>query len=340
MKFDKEKKVSIVLYLLEKISKKASNISKHVSETFNVNQNTIHKYINELVADNIIKRVKRGEYELVQNTYKYHLKRCNGDLDSDTYAYNACLKEHIKDLPKNVQTIWQYTFSEMINNVMDHSEAEEVFVVICQDYLKTSVSILDNGIGIFEKIKCYFNLGSLDDAVCELFKGKLTTDSANHSGEGIFFSSKIMDDFLIVSSKKIFTNNKYDEIQVIDLMTRMVEGTAVYMSVSNYTHKQTYEIFDLYSNVEGGFSKTTIPLKNIFDTSPVSRSQARRVCNRLDKFEEVILDFDSLDWMGQGFAHQIFVIFSKEHPEIKLIPINMNEAITKMYNHVIYESKN
>ena len=340
MKFSEEKKISIILYLLEKISQKSDNISKHVSETFNVNQNTIHTYINKLVKDNVIKRVRRGEYELVKKTYTYQLQRHNGDLDTDTYAYNACLKKHILNLPQNVQTIWEYTFSEMINNVMDHSEATDVLIVIEQDYLKTDVCIADNGIGIFEKIKNYFNLESLDDAICELFKGKLTTDSANHSGEGIFFSSKIMDTFLICSSKKIFTNNKYNESIMIDLLNKSVKGTTVFMSVSNYTHKQTHKIFDLYSNVDGGFTKTTIPLENIFDTSPVSRSQARRVCNRLDKFKEVILDFDSLDWMGQGFAHQLFVVFQREHPEIKLIPINMNESITKMYDHVMYENNN
>ena len=91
----------------------------------------------------------------------------------------------------------------------------------------------------------------------------------------------------------------------------------------------------MYANVDGGFTKTRIPMKNIFDAAPVSRSQANRVCNRLDSFNEVIIDFDGLDWMGQGFAHQMFVVYKNEHPDIKFVPINMNEAVEKMYNHVI-----
>ena len=78
-----------------------------------------------------------------------------------------------------------------------------------------------------------------------------------------------------------------------------------------------------------------LPLKNIFDADPVSRSQARRVCNRLDKFTEVELDFDSVNWMGQGFAHQIFVVFQNEHPEIRLIPVNMGKDVEAMYRHVV-----
>ena len=75
-------------------------------------------------------------------------------------------------------------------------------------------------------------------------------------------------------------------------------------------------------------------MKNIFDSSPVSRSQAKRVCNRLEKFKEVALDFEGVQWMGQGIAHQLFVVFVSDHPDIQLIPINMNEDIAKMHMHV------
>ncbi len=337
MKFNEEKKQSIIIYILEKIEQNDERISKTVSEAFDVNQNTIHTYINELVDNNIIRRVKRGKYELVKKEYEYELKRSKGELDTDTYAYEHCLFDLIKEFGQNVEAIWSYAFSEMINNVMDHSQAENVKIIIEQDYINTHAAILDDGIGIFKKIKEHFGFNTLDEAICELFKGKLTTDMENHSGEGIFFSSKMMDDFFIVSSGKIFTNNKYGNSRIINLAEENNKGTGVYMSLSNFSHRNPQEVFDLYANIDGGFIKTKIPLKNIFDTSPVSRSQAKRVCNRLDKFKEIVIDFDGIQWMGQGFAHQIFVIFSREHPDMQLIPINMNEDVTKMYVHVIQE---
>ena len=334
MKFNEEKKKSIIVYLLEKIAQKDDGISKAVSEAFSVNQNTVHTYINELVKDGIIKRVKRGQYELTKKEYVYDLQRKKGHLDTDTYAYEHCFFEHVKHLNANVEAIWSYAFSEMINNVMDHSLAENVKIIVEQDYLNTSVMIADNGIGIFKKIKGHFGYTSLEEAICELFKGKLTTDSKNHSGEGIFFSSKMMDDFFIVSSGKIFTNNKYDNSRIISIAESNMDGTCVIMSLSNFTHKRPKDVFDLYANVDGGFVKTKIPMKNVFDSSPVSRSQAKRVCNRLERFKEVILDFDEIQWMGQGFAHQLFVVFASDHPDIQLVPINMNEDVAKMYVHV------
>lgn len=90
----------------------------------------------------------------------------------------------------------------------------------------------------------------------------------------------------------------------------------------------------MFSDDNGGFNKTRIPVKNIFETYPVSRSQAKRLCNRFDKFEEIELDFKDIDEIGQGFAHEIFVVFQRNHENLRLIPINMSIDVEKMINHV------
>lgn len=336
MRFSDEKKQSIIIYMLEKIQQKCDGVSKIVAEAFDINQNTVHTYINELVDKGIIKRVKRGEYELVKKKYEYKYSRSDKEMENDTYVYEHCLYNLIENLSQNVKDIWSYVISEMINNVIDHSQAENFKLIIEQSYIDTQVLILDDGIGIFVKIKDYFGFNTIDDAIGELFKGKLTTDIENHSGEGIFFSSKMVDDFFIVSSGKIFSNNKYGNSKIMNLAQTNTEGTGVYMSLSNFTQRNPQEVFDLYANTEGGFVKTKVPLKNIFDASPVSRSQAKRVCNRLEEFKEVEIDFDGIQWMGQGFAHQIFVVFARKHPDIKLEPVNMSEDVAKMYAHVMH----
>lgn len=335
MKFTEEKKKSIRSYILQKINSGCTNLTKTVSESLDINQNTVHTYVNSLVEENIIRRVKRGQYELISTKYAYDLKRSAGDLKDDIYALDKYLMPIISQYSNNVLDIWQYAFSEMINNVMDHSGAENVKLIILQNHIETTVFIQDDGIGIFKKIKEHFNFSSLDEAICELFKGKLTTDSKNHSGEGIFFSSRLMDSFVIVSDGKIFTNNKYDDSETATIPKEMFPGTLVIMSLSNSSQKQSKEVFDSFANDDGNFIKTKIPLKNIFESSPVSRSQARRICNRLENFQIVELDFEGIEWMGQGFAHQTFVVFHKEHPEIQIVPTNMNEDIQRMYNHVI-----
>ena len=128
MKFTEEKKQAVLRYILEKISQQDPRVTKTVSETMDINQNTVHSYITELIEQGVIRRVKRGQYELVRKQYKFCLERSKGDLDSDLYAYQKYLAPIIQDEPKNVQGIWAYAFTEMINNVMDHSLASEVHI--------------------------------------------------------------------------------------------------------------------------------------------------------------------------------------------------------------------
>lgn len=80
---------------------------------------------------------------------------------------------------------------------------------------------------------------------------------------------------------------------------------------------------------------TYISLKDYFDRNPVSRFQAKLICSKLECYKEVELDFDGLEWIGQGFAHQLFVVFTKNHPDIKLTPFNLSDEVLKMYNHVV-----
>ncbi len=334
MKFSPEKKETIKAYILEKIAQKQNGVAKYVSKELGISLNTIYSYLGEMQNDKILLKKGRNDYEILARQYKYVFKRSEGELEHDTYAYEQYLYPLIKKFSTNVENIWAYAMSEMVNNVIDHSEAEELCVFIEQSFLTTSVMLIDNGIGIFKKIKDHFALPGLDEAVCELFKGKLTTDAENHSGEGIFFTSRMMDTFVIVSDKKIFATTKYESDRVFELAEE-IGGTAVFMELSNTTQKTPAEIFDAYSDVEGGFSKTKIPLKNIFDKAPISRSQAKRICHRLEQFQEIVIDFEGIEWMGQGFAHQLFVLYAKAHPDVKIVPENMKSEVKKMYLHVI-----
>lgn len=339
MKLSDDKKQEILLYICDKIANESRGITKSTAEAFGISQNTANAYLTQLQNDGIIRKLKRDSFELIKQTHDFLLCRKSGELDDDMYAYEKCVYQFIKSLPEHIISIWEYAVSEMCNNVMDHSEAERLVVHVKQDYLNTCIFLIDDGVGIFEKIKNHFSYNSIDEAKYELFKGKLTTDEKNHTGEGIFFTSKLMDTFAICSSGTVFATDKFDKSAYANTDLNM-KGTCVVMELSNRTNKVIKDIFNIYSDVDDGFTKTKVPLRQFFDKSPVSRSQAKRVCSRLDCFKEVELDFDGLEWMGQAFAHQLFVVFAKNHPDIKLNPINMCDEIIQMYNHVVGNKEN
>ena len=332
MSISKDKKDQIKLYLLEKIAQNEPSAVKKTAQSFGLTLATVYKYLDSMIADGVVNKVKRGQYVLVSKTKTMRISSDDPIFGSEDSIYGRFLRPLLEQLPLNVKGIWDYLCGEMLNNVIDHSQAEQLCITVIQDYLNTTVQIADNGIGIFEKIRTFLGLNSNEEAVGELFKGKLTTDEKHHSGEGIFFSSRLADEFVIFSSGLVFTHNRFDNDALLRELPR--EGTVVRMTLSNFSKKEAKDVFDQYADAESGFARTQIPLRQYFETSPVSRSQAKRLCSRLDRFHEVVLDFSGLSWIGQGFAHQIFVVFQNEHPAIKLVPINMSEDVEKMYKHV------
>ena len=342
MSLSKEVKKALSAYLLEKISQGDEGLVRKTAENFGVTPATVYKYLDALVEEGAICKIRRGEYALARSSFSVSLRRSEGQLVSEQDIYEDYLRGRLSALPENVRQIWDCISGEMINNIIDHSQAENVTVTLTSDRLNTSLLLTDDGVGIFEKIRAHFGFRDTEEALGELFKGKLTTDAAHHSGEGIFFSSRLADSFVIISSGKVFTRNRFDPDSLSDITADSGEGsslaaggTTVYVTLSNSSKKTAADIFDEYADPDGGFTRTGIPVKDFFDSTPVSRSQAKRLCNRLERFREVELDFEGITWMGQGFAHQTFVVFAGEHPEVKLIPLNMCSDVEKMLRHVL-----
>ena len=339
MSFTMEKREQIKKYILEKIGNGQRDVEKRTAETFDISLNTVYRYIRELENDNVIKKTEKA-YDFVESVEFFALHRKKGELTEEDMIYETYIEKYVQKLPDNVKQIWQYSFMEMMNNAIDHSEADNVYLLIAQNYMNTLIIIDDDGIGIFRKIKEYYKYPSLDDAVNELFKGKLTTDANNHSGEGIFFTSRVLDDFAVISDGKVFSHDKYDEflsdIKEIESLKQWEnrKGTVICMRLSNFSKKVLKEVFDMFADVDGGFTRTRIPVKNIYEIYPVSRSQAKRLYHGFERFREVELDFEGIDEIGQGFAHELFVVFERKHPDIKLIPVNTGREVEKMINHV------
>ena len=50
----------------------------------------------------------------------------------------------------------------------------------------------------------------------------------------------------------------------------------------------------------------------------------------VEKFKEVLLDFNGVESVGPAFIDQIFRVFQNEHPEIKIQYVNVNKEVETM----------
>jgi hypothetical protein len=195
---------------------------------------------------------------------------------------------------------------------------------------------MDNGVGIFNKIQKELNLDDPLHAILELSKGKLTTDPARHSGEGIFFTSRMFDKFTVFSGKLFFSYQ--GEIDwLLEDNQEFSKGTGVILEISVSSKRTAQQVFDRFTTTgDYGFSKTHVPvfLAAYGDENLISRSQAKRLLTRFERFKEIILDFTDVSTIGQAFADEIFRVFQTQNPDIHLVPINMTEQVQKMIAHV------
>jgi hypothetical protein len=200
----------------------------------------------------------------------------------------------------------------MVNNAIDHSEGSRLTVVVRRLPSNTRVLVLDNGIGVFSKIKAAFDLEDETQAILELSKGKLTTDPDRHSGQGIFFTSRMLDEFSILSRGAYFS---HDAARPADWI----------LPAEN-------DVFDQYSSGENyDFSKTVVPLRlaKFGEEKLISRSQAKRALARVERFKAVVFDFAGVEMIGQAFADEIFRVWAKAHEDVVCTVIDANPAVRK-----------
>jgi anti-sigma regulatory factor (Ser/Thr protein kinase) len=319
-------------FILENVESFPRDIAKRAAAEFGITRQAVNKHLVQLVKEKALVEAgntRNRTYKLCPIAKVDKMYELTPDVQEDIVWRNDVL-QLLAGLPENVIDIWRYCFTEMFNNAIDHSAATYISVSVERTAASTIIRIYDNGIGIFKKIQDALGLLDQRHAVFELSKGKLTTDPARHTGEGIFFSSRMVDNFRILSSETYFSHNFGESEDWILQDEQPTSGTLVSMRLNNHTSRTTKKVFSEFTTDEDiGFTKTVVPVRlaQYGDDKLVSRSQAKRLLDRIDRFKKVIFDFKEVSAIGQSFADEIFRVFQNSHPSIELIPINVNADV-------------
>ncbi|MBI2296804.1 MAG: DUF4325 domain-containing protein [Betaproteobacteria bacterium] len=237
-------------------------------------------------------------------------------------------------LRPNVEAIVRYAFTEMLNNAIEHSESDRCTVRFVLGAGTVSFETRDPGIGVFGSIASKLNLPDEETALIELMKGRTTTMREAHTGEGIFFTSKAADRFILRSHRiQVEWNRARDDVFVST--QRFLKGTDVSFAVHRSSRRRLEAVFGEFApeDYDFQFQKTRVLVK-LLQREYVSRSEARRLVANLEKFREVVLDFRDVKSVGQGFADEVFRVFARRHPGIVIFAENESPLIDAMIRHV------
>lgn len=293
--------------------------------------------LSQLVSEGKVLKTRTGKkisYSVVTAIFDQTLKLKNLRED-EIWDKIRTTPDFIRTLSDQAETSLHFAFTEMLNNAIDHSRSGTVSILLDTDSSSVFFTIRDYGIGAFNSLMAKKSYPGPLSAIQELIKGKNTSDPLHHSGEGIFWTSKIADFFELKSyDYSLIVDNTLSDYTIKKLDSPLM-GTEVYFKIEKSSQKSIRNLFHEYSFDPARLTldTTSIPIK-LYELGDawISRSQAKKILSGLEKYKKIIFDFKDVDLIGQGFADEIFRVFRHAHPDIVLEPINMNETIALLIN--------
>lgn len=324
--------------ILSLAGKKTHLHSQDIAATLGVSRQYAQRVLQSLVKEGALMKLgstRSSSYVLPQHVdrieWVYDKRFQNRNLEEHSVVEDIEVRsQYRRSLSENLRSIFDYAFSEMLNNAIEHSASKTIHVRVEKRAATLTFSVHDVGVGVFRNVMQGRKLQSELEAIQDLLKGKTTTQPLAHSGEGIFFTSKVADIFTLESfGKKLTVHNILRDVFIEDVKPSK-RGTKVFFQIALDSGKHLSEIFKEYQTdpSEYAFDKTEIQVKlYTLGTVHVSRSQARRVLSGLEAFKSIVLDFAGVPTIGQAFADEIFRVFHRKHPGIRITPMHMNEMV-------------
>ena len=282
----------------------------------------------------------------------------NADFDLPGVDESAVWEKHFAPylgLQPALDNRVHYALTVVVNNANDHAGGRHLTVRCAVAGGVLYLWIVDDGIGVFERMSLTLGLQDRRLAVLELSKGRVTTDPKNHTGEGIFFTSRAFSVFKIEANGLVYErrNRELDRGDAtaaacpplaLPPAPRLAgadaeAGTRVTMAVRLSSTLALRDIFNRYTTGAPDdlrFDRTVIPVRlaRLGGENLLSRSQAKRVMSGVEKFKMVDLDFEGVPEIGQAFADEIFRVFAAAHPAVTVRAVHAGPGVLPMIRRV------
>jgi len=318
--------------LVEKLLERHGQVKAgELAEALGLSRQTAHALLARWVGAGRLVRAGRGRatHYLPAEAAAVRLSLRTAGLEEDRVWRQLARHPLLAGLSEHARAIAAYAFTEMLNNAIEHASARKVEVRLLPPAPLLGLEIQDDGVGVFRHLERRLALSGERQAIEELSKGKVTTDPAHHTGEGIFFTSKAVDVFELESSGLCWlVDNRVQDFTVRP--GEITRGTRVGLRLDPGTPRRLPELFAAYTE-DFAFVRTRIVVR-LFEHGRefVSRSEARRLLQGLEKFREIVLDFRGVRGVGQGFADEVMRVWPEAHPASLVRTENMSPEVEFM----------
>lgn len=318
--------------ILQFLAARGEASTGEIARAAGVTRQAVQYHLSRMLGSGVVRRSGAGPSTRYSRTASYSERwRIGEATEGEVWAELKREVECLADITDQARSILNYAVTEMVNNAIDHSSGTWFEISVrCPDGVVT-IEIADDGVGAFAHLRDRLGLPDTFAAIQQLSKGKETTAPERHTGEGIFFTSKAVDRFELESSDlRWVVDNRYDDQAVGDSPRQT--GTLVRLELDSDTQRRLADVFARFTSDDSSAFDTTRSIVRLFETGRtfVSRSEAKRLATRLERFDNVIIDFEGVNEVGQGFVDELFRVWQREHPGVTLTPVNMRPAVEQM----------
>lgn len=332
------------LWATQAVAREGDAFTAALAAHFGVSRVAANGAVRQLEQEGFVVRLRGGTRPLFGPGPSRLMERvCTLPGVDESLVWEQSFAPGLADWPAALANIAHDGFTELLNNANDHSDGNAVSLRCAVTPEALHLWIADDGLGVFERVRAGLGLADVRLALLELTKGKVTTDPARHTGEGLFFTSRAFNRFEMQANGLVYRRRRpadgVAELERLEADPSAAPGTRLFLTLDRAATHTLRQVFDHYTTgapEDLSFDRTVVPVKLALLGSEqlVSRSQARRLTSRVLGFRVVELDFDGVDDVGQAFADELFRVFANEHPALTLSLTHASPRIEAMVRRV------
>lgn len=305
-----------------------------LAENFGVSRQAIHYHLKALAKEGQVRRIGQGRGAKWERNFGWVFRWDLQPPPGEDLLWNEAkqaMGAEMAEVTGETKRCLSYGVTEMLNNAIDHSGGTAVELAAAFDGGDIEIVISDDGVGALQKVRAHFSLPTEMDAIVHIAKGRQTTAPVAHSGQGLFFTSKIFDTFELDSGAHRWKvdNVRGDQTVAVGSGRR---GTQVALRIARHGTRVPKDVFDDFSDPETydiDRSRLRVSLAD-HGTEFMSRSEAKRLASGLELYGKVTLDFAGVTEVGQGFVDELFRVWPAANPGTDILPINASPEVAFM----------
>lgn len=323
-------------FILQNLSEHQKDIVKTAVKKFGLTRPGILKHMRALIGDGRIEvagTTKDRTYKLIPLVDYVQTFERSDNIRIDSIIYNELIPL-LKNINSNIIDICEFTFSALLNNLMEHSKFQffNIKILLCNNDLQ--IHIFDNGIGIFDNIDQKLNLKNKKLSVFRLAEGAIK-DSSQCASEGDINLLLYLFDKIIISANEIELSHDNKNQLWSSRNIDKNHGTKFELYLSMDTKIKISEVLKEKSL----YNKARVPVNIVssINENLMSRKQAGYIVDNVPINNEIEFDFAGVNLISPAFADEL--VKETKNDILDINWINANEAVDSLMSYTINRYK-